>query len=196
VALVAEDKLTQAVLHKCVAHCLPGCHVVRSDVKGGRGNVQRELPAYARLAQTMPVIVGVDLDADNCAPGLRNAWQSQFVHAPKLLLRVAVREVESWVLADKKRLAQFIGAQSDDITDNPDTLDDPKRYLLERARTTAKPELKSDLLPRNFNVHPRIGPSYNLRMCEFIQKKWRPHVAADRSDSLARALASMQTLME
>jgi hypothetical protein len=36
--LVAEDKLTQAILRKCVAHDLPNHQVVRSDVEGGRGS--------------------------------------------------------------------------------------------------------------------------------------------------------------
>jgi hypothetical protein len=192
--LVAEDKLTQAILRKCVAHYLPNHQVVRSDVEGGRGNVQRKLKAYAALARTLPVVVCVDLDSDECPPSLLKSWEPHFSRAPALLLRIAVREVESWVLADRKRFAQFIDAQSDDITNNPDSLDDPKRYLLELTRATAKPELKNDLLPRNFNKHPRIGPAYNLRMCEFVQKKWRPHVAAERSESLARAVAAMTSI--
>ena len=67
-AVVAEDKLTQAVLHKCVAEYLPSFRICRSEVKNGRGNVQRELAAYAKLANTIPVLMGVDLDSDECAP--------------------------------------------------------------------------------------------------------------------------------
>ena len=69
-SVVAEDKLTQAVLHKCVAEFLPDYKVLRSEVKGGRGNVQRELAAYSNLAKIMPVLIGVDLDHDICAPTL------------------------------------------------------------------------------------------------------------------------------
>jgi hypothetical protein len=47
IAVVAEDLLTQAVLHKCISEVLPAYTVARTVVKGGRGNVQRELGAYA-----------------------------------------------------------------------------------------------------------------------------------------------------
>jgi len=187
-ALVAEDRLTEAVFRKCISEFLPDFAVLRSEFKGGRGNVQRELAAYANLAETMPVIVGVDLDQDSCAPDLLRVWQRAYAPHTNLVIRVAVREIESWVLADRKRFANFVGAQSDDITKNPDGLDDPKRLVLNLARAHAKPDLKRDLIPKNFSQYPRIGPAYNLQMCKFVQEQWRPHVAIKRSDSLARAV--------
>ena len=193
-SVVAEDKLTQAVLHKCVAEFLPDYKVLRSEVKGGRGNVQRELAAYSNLAKIMPVLIGVDLDHDICAPTLLTKWQTDYVVRENLLIRIAVREIESWVLADRKRFAKFVGAESDDIPGAPDDLDDPKLALLKIARATANVELKRDLIPRNFSQYPRIGPAYNLQMCKFVSEKWRPHVALKRSDSLKRARAAMQLL--
>jgi hypothetical protein len=193
-ALVAEDKLTEAVLKKCVAVYLPEFQIVFSEVKGGRGNVQKNLDAYSNLATSMPVLIGVDLDSDTCASSLVAAWLGNQALSARLLLRVAVREVESWVLGDRKQVAKLIGGQSDDITGQPDLLVDPKRYFLDRARTTAKPDLKRDLIPRNFNVYPRIGPAYNLRMCQFVREKWRPTVAASRSESLARAVKAISAL--
>ena len=195
-AVVAEDRLTQAVLHKCVEKYLPNFQILRSEIKGGRGNVQRELAAYANLAQTMPVLVGFDLDQDNCAPGLISRWQLQYPPHENLLVRVAVREVESWVLADRKRFSSFVGSTSDDIDGNPDSLGDPKRTLLDIARACSGDELKRDLVPRNYAQYPRIGPAYNLRMCDFVAKKWRPHVAMGRSDSLTRAITAIAKLGE
>jgi len=194
IAVVAEDKLTQAVLHKCIAAYLPTYKVLRSEVKGGRGNVQRELAAYANLAKIMPVLVGVDLDGDACAPILLSGWKNLYTARKNLLVRIAVREIESWVLADRKRFAKFIDASSDDIAKDPDLLDDPKRALLDLARASASEELKRDLIPRNFSQYPRIGPAYNLRMCKFVEEKWRPHVAMKRSESLSRAIGAMTSL--
>lgn len=194
ISVVAEDLLTQAVLHKCIAEYLPEHSIVRSEVKGGRGNVQRQLRAYAALAARIPVLIGVDLDGDGCAPGLLASWAMSYSPDPRLLIRVAVREVESWVLADRKQIARLIRAQSDDITRDPDALDDPKLFFLTLARATPDMELKSDLVPRNFGIHPRIGPAYNPRMCKFVQEKWRPHVAERRSKSLARTLDAIRAL--
>lgn len=192
-AIVAEDRLTQAVLHKCVNYYLPRFEIARSEVKHGRGNVQRELPAYSALADVMPVIAGVDLDGDECAPSLLQAWGH--VPKPNLIVRVAVTEIESWVLADRKQCAQFLNSVSKEITKSPDSLANPKKVLLDLARTCASDELKKDLVPRNYDrEYPRIGPAYNLRMVEFVAKRWRPHVARERSDSLNRAILAIEKL--
>lgn len=194
IAVVAEDRLTQAVLLKCISSALPNYSVARSEVKNGRGNVLRELGAYANLAQAMPVLIGVDLDGDECAPTLLANW-GQLPPQPGLLLRVAVREIEAWVLADKRRVASFLGAAPNEVPMRPDTLDDPKRSLLEVAREHARAELRADLVPRNYDAsYPRIGPAYNLRMCDFVAKRWRPQVAREKSESLDRAMAALEQL--
>ena len=194
IAVVAEDLLTQAVLHKCIGAVLPSYRVARTEVKRGRGNVQRELGAYAALAQVMPVVVGVDLDSDNCAPALLGNW-GRLPPQAGFLLRVAVREIEAWVLADQRRVGSFIGAAPNEVPKRPDQLADPKRSLLELARAHASSELKSDLVPRNYDaLYPRIGRAYNLRLCAFVTSRWRPHVARERSPSLERALVALEQL--
>ena len=193
-AIFAEDKLTEAVLQKCVAEYLPDHTVIRSDVACGRGNVKKSLAAYANLASSMPVIIGVDLDHDPCPPQLLSDWDVAGFNNANLIVRVAVREVEAWVLADKKRFANFVGGTSDHIPSSPDEIEDPKRLLLEFARATASDDLKRDLIPINFGQYPRIGPAYNLRMCKFVRDRWRPHVAGGRSASLARAIRALESL--
>lgn len=194
IAVVAEDRLTQAVLHKCISEVLPAYSVVRTEVKSGRGNVQRELGAYSALAQVMPVLIGVDLDGDECAPTLLGGW-GRLPPQAGLLLRIAVREIESWVLADQRRIANFIGAAPNEVPRRPDELADPKRSLLELARAHAGTELKADLVPRNYDAsYPRIGPAYNLRLSAFVAKKWRPHVARQKSASLERAMVALEQL--
>ena len=194
IAVVAEDKLTQAVLHKCIADFLPDFSIARTEVKGGRGNVQRELGAYVHLAQVMPVLIGVDLDSDECAPTLIADWKARYGTHQSLIIRVAVCEIESWVIADCKRIAKLINAKSDDITKTPDDLADPKNYFLEAVQATAPADMRNDLIPRNYNRYPRIGPAYNIQMCKFVEQRWRPHVAMKRSDSLARAVTAIQNL--
>lgn len=159
IAVISEDAVTQALLHKCISHYLPARKIVRTEVKNGRGNVQREIPSYIALSSVMPVVLGVDLDQDRCAPSLLNSWGVKPTQAPQLLLRVAVREAESWLLADRQRLAKYIGAKTDDITKDPDSLVDPKIEFLSHVYRTSTPELRGRLLPRNFGKHPRIGPS-------------------------------------
>lgn len=193
IAVVAEDKLTESVIHKCISVFLPSYTVSRSEIKNGRGNVKKDLAPYMNLACSIPVVIVVDLDHDICAPNLLNLWNLQKVTS-KFIFRVAVREIEAWVLADRKRVSAFLGCNSDDITSNPDNISDPKQVLLELARKYAKEELRRDLVPRNFSKYPRIGPAYNLQMCKFVQDKWRPHVARNKSNSLDRAIVALARL--
>jgi hypothetical protein len=54
------------------------------------------------------------------------------------MVRVAVREVESWVLADRRRIANFLSAPLNSIPMDPEQLDDPKMALLTLARAHAR----------------------------------------------------------
>lgn len=193
-ALITEDRLTEAVFRKCIAEFMPSFCIVRSEVKNGRGNVQRELNAYSALSNAMPVIIGVDLDHDQCAPTLLAKWQASFQPNRNLIIRIAVREIESWVLADRKRIAALISAPSDNIAKDPDNLDDPKIFLLEMAREFAKEDLRRELVPVNFGQYPRIGPAYNATMAQFVMSRWRPAVARKKSDSLDRALRAFESV--
>lgn len=192
IAIVAEDRLTEAVLRKCVSDALPSFKIVRSEVKNGRGNVQREINAYANLAKALPVLVGVDLDSDPCPQAIVHRWAPD--RHPNLIIRIATREIESWVLADRKRIARLINANSDNIPMETDLLEDPKRFFLDLVRQFANAELKRDLIPRNYGQYPRIGPAYNIQMCKFVATRWRPSVAAKRSESLKRAMKALGRL--
>ena len=71
-------------------------------------------------------MVLTDLDMGECAPTLLNEWLLVPTHHNPLF-RVAVREVESWVLADRDRFAKFIGIRKTLVPVNADAIDDPKR---------------------------------------------------------------------
>jgi hypothetical protein len=193
IAIVAEDKLTEAVLKKCVSNVLPRHLIHRSEVKGGRGNVQNSIKQLVELAKIMPVLVGVDLDNEACAPTLISSWGDKYGSHDQLMIRVAVREIEAWILADSRRVSELLGAPVNDISTNPEQLLDPKAHLLQLARRHSSDSLKRKLVPRNFNSdYPRVGPEYNLRICEFVVNRWRPDVAENRSPSLKRLMSRLR----
>src|SRR5262245_27099002 len=67
--------------------------------KQGKPFLLQRIRGYNAAAQHAPWIVLIDLDRDHdCAPPLRAAWVPE--PAPRLCFRVAVREVEAWLLAD------------------------------------------------------------------------------------------------
>ena len=91
--------------------------------KSGKPHLQKKIAGYNDAARYGPWFVLVDLDNDaDCAPPLRDAW----LPAPGLCFRIAVHEVEAWLMADPETLASYLDVPWNRITGDPESLDDPK----------------------------------------------------------------------
>lgn len=135
------------------------------------------------MAQQQIMIILTDLDRANCVVEFRNQWLGRDC-PDNLLLRVAVREVESWVLADHTAMRELVG-MTGTLPANPDELSDPKQTLLQLAKGAPRP-VRGDLLKIvGGNISPGLG--YNARLTEWVASVWNPQRAAERSPSLARA---------
>jgi hypothetical protein len=113
------------------------------------------------------------------------------------VLRIAVHEVEAWLLADPERFAAFLGVPAGSIPTAPETRANPKQSVVEIAGRSRRRDIRADILPR-IGSSRREGPGYASRMIEFVLDKpggWRPEVAASRADSLRRCLAAVRTLV-
>ena len=139
--------------------------------------------SWYQMAQHQVMLVLTDLDRANCLVEFRDQWLPT---APpqNLLLRVAVREVESWVLADHIAMRALIGAKGV-LPAAPDELADPKQSLLKLAKSAPK-QVRADLL-KNIDGNLAQGLGYNARLTAWINSEWSPQRAAERSPSLARA---------
>ncbi len=60
--------------------------------------------------------------------------------APYMCFRVAVREVEAWLLADREQIARFLSIARSRVPQSPETLDNPKQRLVELARHSRRRE--------------------------------------------------------
>lgn len=185
-----EGVVDEAVVRKLIEHGggTPG------DIFGKQGKLllHQKIAAYNHAAQHAHWIVLVDLDREeDCAPPLRNSWLPN--PAPNLCFRVAVREVEAWVLADAEELASFLGVSRKRVPAQPETLDDPKDTLVNLARMSRRRDIREDMVPRPGSGRA-VGPAYASRMIEFVSGRWRPGIAAARADSLRRAIACIKRL--
>lgn len=105
-----------------------GHDVAVSYVLNGKAALDRSLKGYNSAARFAPWLVLRDLDHDaDCAPTLIE----HVLPAPaeKMLLRIAVRAVEAWLMADAERLAAFISVPLQAIPEAPETVDDPKAVV-------------------------------------------------------------------
>jgi len=112
-----------------------------------------------------------------------------------MCLRVAVREVESWLLADREQIARFLSVRLSQIPREPDELEDPKRVLISIAGGSRKREIRQDLVPRPESGRA-VGPAYDARLIEFVANCWHPVEAAVNSRSLHRCIAALERLVE
>jgi len=165
--------------------------------KNGKRDLRRRLRGYNQAACLSSWIVLVDLDRDaDCAPPLRAAWLPK--PAPYMYFRVAVREVEAWLLADREGLSAFLSIPASRIPREPEAITDPKRIMVELAMHSRQRAIREDMVPRPGSGRA-VGPAYTSRLIEFVMDTvagWRPHAAARSSDSLSRCLRCLRRLVQ
>ena len=130
-------------------------------------------------------------------PIVRTALISEYLPdpAPLMCFRVAVREIESWLLADRDNLATFLSVPESEFPPNPETLDDPKRGMIELAKKSRNRAIREDMLPRPGSGRA-IGPAYPSRLIEFATRHWKPEVATNRCESLRRCWQRLTELVK
>lgn len=161
-------------------------------VKRGKDALDSKLRAYASAARFGPWLVLRDLDRDaDCAPALASALLPD--RPPMLLLRIPVRSVEAWLLADRESMATYLAVPIGVVPTTPEDLAHPKRSLVNLARRSRRQAVLHDMVPAP-GTSAQVGPGYTARLIQFTSDKWQPQRAAARSDSLARCLASLRDL--
>jgi len=186
VNLAVEDELSEAVLRRLLTEANRGFIVGTVYGRSGYGYLRRTIAGWNRAAKRVPTVVLTDLDNEECAPGLLDRWLSAPKH-PNLIFRVAVREVESWLLGDTTNLARYIGCPLGGIPQEPDALRDPKRTLIDLARRSRFAHIRSRIVPRKGSTAGQ-GPDYNACLSDFVRNSWSISEACRRSLSLDRTV--------
>jgi hypothetical protein len=109
----------------------------------------------------------------------------------EICFRIAVKEVEAWLLADIEGLSQFFRVSKVNFPKKPENEIDPKQTLIELAKRSRLRTIKDDIVP--INEYAKIGPNYNARMTEFVNEYWNIESAINRSRSLEKAFSKLRT---
>jgi len=189
-----EGLLDEVVLRSLIEHV--GATPASVYGKAGKRRLLQRLNGYNHAARQHPWFVLVDLNSDaECAPPARAEWLPQ--PAPLMCFRIAVRAVESWLLADRERLARFLGVSSTLVPTQPEAVDEPKRLMVQLARSSRRRAIREDMAPRTGSGRD-VGPAYTARLIEFVIDStagWRPEKAAQSSDSLMRCIRRLRDLI-
>lgn len=193
ILVVGEDALCCALGERLVESCLPGWMLVAAPVdKAGITKLIPDLPRYAKYSQSGQAAVLCIADTDRaCAKQLAEQWRPK--HAPQeFLLRLAVTEAESWLLADRVSFANYFDVPLNRIPVIPDEVADPTRLVLELAAKSKKKTIRNEVVRDKSAT--KAGAGYNLHLGAFVRDAWGIHNAASISPSLARAVGRLQTL--
>lgn len=197
-----EGDLDEAVLRRLAEHV--GASLGAVHGRKGKASLLHSIGGYNNAARYVPWAILVDLDRDcDCAPPCIQRWlpnPSRF-----MCFRIAVRAIESWLLADRERIAAWLKVRvarvplnPDALDMNPDALDNPKRALVDLARRSSSRTVRDALVPREGSGRS-VGLLYTARMTEFVLSNnggWRPGCAQRHSQSLSRCLGSLHRLVE
>ena len=186
--LVVEDDLSELVAARLIGEYLPTAEIFEVFVAGG--SIKSRIPGLNQRATFLgPVLALADLDRPLICPAVRvNELAGGLAIASNMLIRVAVLEIESWILADREGMARWLGVSADVITRNPESLDDPKRSLVQLASRSNNRLLREAIGPVRVLGTNRTGPDYNRAVGEFVTQRWNPEVARRNAPSLDRAI--------
>lgn len=155
------------------------------------------LIAHARHYR--PVLVLRDLDREGCVADLvgRLTGRTQAGSQPpdRFLLRIAVRAVEAWLMADHEAFAGHFALRAGAMPVDPDRLPDPARELMALAAKSGSRAMRRDMPPRP-GSGARRGELYTSNLLAFVTDTWDPARAAanGRSPSLTRAFDRLRAI--
>ena len=189
ISLAVEGPLDEQVLRRLIRLTSPALVPGPCYGKMGRDNLRVNVSRFNSAAPYKPFVILADLERDNCAPELVREWLPSGAH-PNLVFRIAVRMVESWLLADRAAFAGFLGVSRDLLPLEPDRALDAKLLTVKLARRSRNRLIRADLVPANQSTS-RVGKNYVGRLTEFIQTRWQIEQARQNSPSLDRAVRAL-----
>jgi hypothetical protein len=185
VVLAMEDALSETVGRRIVDGTGSGLAVSQLLRRDGFGYLRKKLRNFCEIARHTSVLLLTDLDAKECPATLIEDWSRGDAIPKQLLIRVAVRQVESWLLADRDGMARLLKISVRKLPRDPDALPDAKRSLLQLAQRAPR-AIREDLVAES-GATAAQGLGYNAVLSNFVRTSWDPSQAELFSNSLARA---------
>jgi hypothetical protein len=184
VTIASEDELSEAVVERLLSETAR-FRIAGRLRRGGNGYLKRIAGGLNLSAPGHPYVLLTDLDYWPCPSKLRDAYVPAPLHS-NFCFRIAVRTIESWLLADVHFTTKILGVSEALAPSHPDSLPKPKLELVNLARRSRR-QIRKDLVPQDGSTAVQ-GRNYNAPLVAFVRESWRPAVAAERSPSLARCI--------
>jgi hypothetical protein len=195
--LVPEGYLEALVGARLIGFCR---HTLGTIYNSGRGcgYIRTHAAKFYRLATDVSGVLVLTDFRDAAAPCLPSALQAYLWNAipspvPSFLVRFAVNELESWLMADRQGLADFLSVSVGRIPREPELEEFPKRTLVNIARRSRKTRIRNGIAPPPGHA-AAVGPAYNSLLHEFIVRHWNIAEAITCAPSLERCVGRLSQL--
>ena len=172
----------------------PNAQIVLTMGLIGNDYLKQNVRNFNQIARHQyPMLILTDLDRpESCPPELLREWTGDLRIVPELLIRVAVLEIESWIIADRIAFADWLDIARSNVPLRPEETVDPKRALVELARRSRNHDIRSGrsgLIRVSRDGLHQPGPAYNALLSDFATQIWNPEIARSNAPSLDRAIA-------
>ncbi len=161
--------------------------------KKGYGYIRDKIQGFNRAVQQIPCLALVDFMDTGlvCAAEVVARWLPNR-HA-NMYFRVVVREIESWLLADRTNLARFLRISITRLPATPEQIVDPKLTLINLARHSTSGRIREALVPEQGST-AQVGKLYTSELKRFVSEDWDLQIARTNAPSLDRCLRRLEGL--
>lgn len=134
ITLVFEDDLSEAVMIRILNEFPEKYEIFQSYSGNGFGYLKTNIKGFNQASIVNPHFMLTDLDNYECPVALRKDWISFDINS-NFLFSIAVREVESWLLADRENLSRYFNVALVNFPQNPDAENDQKKHVNSTCKT-------------------------------------------------------------
>jgi hypothetical protein len=190
ISLLVEGVTDEAAVTRLVEE--QGRPVLAVYGRRGKSWIDGNISKYNSAAKYSDWIVLRDLDNDAPCAGQLVARLLP-VPSPRMRLRVAVHQLEAWLLGDIDGASTFFGIARGRLPTKPETVLDPKRELVRHCRSSRLKRIREGMVPASGST-ASVGPEYASLITEFSLQHWNWKAAAAVCDSLQRFVSAIGTL--
>ena len=182
-----------------LAEYSPNAQIVLTMGLIGNDYLKRNIRNFNQIARHQyHMLILTDLDRpESCPPELLREWTGNLRIVPELLIRIAVLEIESWIMADRSAFADWLDIAQSNAPLRPEETADPKRALVELARRSRNHDIRSGrsgLIRVSRDSLHQPGPAYNALLSDFATQIWNPEIARSNAPSLDRTIARISQI--
>lgn len=166
----------------------------RTIVTNGKVRFDARIASFNQAARFSPwfAIRDADQDGADCPVALRKLLLTR-PQSAALCLRLAVRTIETWLLADRETFASHFDIAVAKVPRDPEQLKNPKNAVVAACRSSRRRDVREGAVPPA-GAHG-TGPEYTTLLGDYCRGAWRPDHAAITAPSLRRTLVEIDRLI-